>query len=161
MIKIQHICTIVAVIAIALPPNSQSLASEPVARANARPNILFLMADDWSWPHAGALGDGVVKTPTFDRVAREGVLLENAFVCAPSCTPSRFAIATGQYHWRLGEGVNLGGSLARDVKVYPEMLQKTGYKIGYSRKGAAPSKHTYRKRDPFGPRYDNFKKFHA
>lgn len=128
---------------------------------NKRPNILFLMGDDWSWPHAGALGDPVVKTPTFDRIAREGVLFENAFVSAPSCTPSRLAIVTGQYHWRLGEGVNLGGSLAKDVKVYPEMLQVVGYRIGFARKGAAPSKHIYRGSDPFGPRFDSFQKFFA
>lgn len=124
-----------------------------------RPNILFLMGDDWSWPHAGALGDRTIKTPTFDRLAREGVLFENAFVSAPSCTPSRLAIVTGQYHWRLGEGVDLGGSLARDVKVYPELLRDVGYTIGFSRKGAAPSKNLYRDEDPFGPRFANFEEF--
>jgi len=36
------------------------------------PNILFCIADDWSWPHASIAGDKVVKTPTFDRVARKG-----------------------------------------------------------------------------------------
>ena len=61
-----------------------------------RPNILFCLADDWSWPHASIAGDKVVKTPTFDQVAREGVLFENAFVTAPSCTPSRGSIVTGQ-----------------------------------------------------------------
>ena len=126
-----------------------------------RPNILFLMADDWSYPHAGALGDKTVKTPTFDRMAREGVLFENAFTPAPSCTPSRHAVASGQYHWRLGEGVNLGGSIAADVPVYPDPLAAEGYQTGYSRKGTAPSKHTYRGRDndPFGARFKNFEAF--
>ena len=54
------------------------------------------MADDWSWPYAGVLGDPVVKTPAFDRVAREGSCSQNAFVSAPSCTPSRLAVATGR-----------------------------------------------------------------
>ena len=40
-----------------------------------RPNVLFAIADDWGWPHAGALGDRVVKTPTFDRIARESIEL--------------------------------------------------------------------------------------
>jgi hypothetical protein len=48
------------------------------------PDILFLMADDWSSPYAGVLGDPVVKTPAFDCVAREGVLFANAFVSAPA-----------------------------------------------------------------------------
>lgn len=61
-----------------------------------RPNILFCIADDWGWPHAGAYGnDPVVKTPSFDRIAREGVLFNNAYVSSPSCTPSRNAILTG------------------------------------------------------------------
>ncbi len=128
--------------------------------AAKRPNVLFLMADDWSWPHASALGDPVVKTPTFDRVAREGVLFENAFVSAPSCTPSRHAVSSGQYHWRPGVGADLGSSMAKGVPVYPDLLAATGYSTGFTRKGTGPSKHTYRKSDPFGPRFDNFEAFY-
>ncbi len=123
------------------------------------PNIVVIMGDDWSWPHASILGDKTVKTPNFDRIAREGVLFENAFVSSPSCTPSRFAVATGQYHWRLGEGVNLGGSLAQDVAVYPDLLAGVGYRTGFCRKGAGPSQHTYRGTDPFGGRFKNFAEF--
>ena len=68
-----------------------------------RPNILFALADDWSWPHASIAGAKVIKTPTFDRIAREGVMFTNAFVTSPSCTPSRASIVTGQYIWRLEE----------------------------------------------------------
>ncbi len=67
-----------------------------------RPNILFAIADDWGWPHASIYGDPVVQTPAFDRLAREGVLFNHAYISSPSCTPSRNAILTGQYHWRLG-----------------------------------------------------------
>lgn len=123
------------------------------------PNIVVIIGDDWSWPHASILGDKTVNTPTFDRIAREGILFENAFVSSPSCTPSRFAIATGQYHWRLGEGANLGGSLGKDVPVYPELLAETGYRTGFSRKGAAPSPHSFRGSDPFGERYGSFDDF--
>ena len=42
------------------------------------------------------------ETPTFDRLARDGVLVENAYISSPSCTPSRGAIITGQQFWRLG-----------------------------------------------------------
>ena len=129
------------------------------ASAAERPNILVLMADDWSWPHAGALGDKTVKTPTFDKLVREGVLFERAFVSSPSCTPSRMAIATGQWHWRLDEAQNLGGSLAKEVPTYADLLAEAGYHTGFSRKGASPSKHTYRGTDPFGPRFKNFESF--
>lgn len=126
-----------------------------------RPNVLFLMADDWSHPHASILGDPVAETPTFDRIAREGVLFPNAFVSSPSCTPSRHAIASGQFHWRLGDGGNLGGSLGADVPVYPDLLAETGYFTGYCRKGTAPSRHVHRGNDPFGPRFENFEAFRA
>lgn len=139
-------------------PSPPPAASKPKA---AHPNILFLMADDWSWPHAGALGDAVVRTPTFDRIVREGVLFENAFVASPSCTPSRHAVVSGQYHWRLGEGVNLGGSLPADVPVYPDLLATAGYHTGFSRKGAAPSEQKFRGTDPFGPKFKNFTTFLA
>ena len=57
-----------------------------------RPNILFCMADDWGWPHAGAYGDEAVKTPNFDRLAKEGALFRHVYVSSPSCTPSRNAV---------------------------------------------------------------------
>ncbi len=130
-----------------------------VATEEHRPNIVFLMADDWSWPHAGILGDPVVKTPNFDRIARQGVLFENAFVSTPSCTPSRLSILTGQHHWRLQEGDSLGGSLREEFDVYTEMLQKAGYRIGRYGKGVWPSKHAFRHRDSFGEQFHSFDDF--
>ena len=47
-----------------------------------KPNILFLLADDWAWPHASCLRTPGILTPTFDRLAREGVLFRNAHVAA-------------------------------------------------------------------------------
>jgi uncharacterized sulfatase len=70
--------------------------------APQRPNILFCLSDDQSYPHASAYGEPVIKTPVFDRVAGEGVLFTHAFAAAPSCTPSRSGILTGYrryYHW--------------------------------------------------------------
>jgi len=126
-----------------------------------RPNILFCLADDWSWPHASIAGDRVVKTPTFDRVAREGVLFENAFVSAPSCTPSRGAMLTGQWHWRLEEGGNLHGTLPAKFPVYPDLLEEAGYHVGYTRKGWGPGRDAPggRTRNPAGPQYKNFEEF--
>ena len=95
----------IAVCLLSQPSFMQSLGrAAEVANASSGPNILFMIADDWGWPHAGVYGDPVVRTPTFDRLAREGVLFDFAYVSSPSCTPSRNAILTGQYHWRLGEG---------------------------------------------------------
>ena len=138
-------------------------ASEPFGGrvSKKRPNILFCLADDWSWPHAGIAGDKVVKTPTFDRVAWQGVLFENAFVSSPSCTPSRGAILTGQWHWRLEEGGNLWSTLQAKFAVYPDLLEEAGYQVGYTRKGWAPGRDAPggRKRNPAGPRYKDFQEF--
>ncbi len=84
-----------------------------------RPNILFAIADDWSWPHAGAYGDTTVRTHAFDRVAEEGVLFANAFCAAPTCTASRGALLTGQAPHRLEEG-NLWSILPAKFRVYPD-----------------------------------------
>ena len=80
-----------------------------------RPNILYCVADDWGWPHAGAYGDKVVKTPTFDRLAKEGVLFTHCFSAAPSCSPSRAAMLTGQYPHRLEEGDEAGIETVGDL----------------------------------------------
>jgi N-sulfoglucosamine sulfohydrolase len=126
---------------------------------DSRPNILVCMADDWSAPHASILGDPSVRTPHFDAVAKAGRLYRNAFVSTPSCTPSRLSLLTGQHHWRLREGANLGGSLREDYLVYTELLRDAGYHIGHHGKGVWPSKHEFRQRDSFGPKYASFEAF--
>ncbi len=118
-----------------------------------KPNILFAIADDWGWPHAGVYGDPVVKTPAFDRVAREGILFNHAYVSSPSCTPSRNAILTGQYHWRLGPGADLWSTLDPAIPVYPLLLEDAGYKIGYYRKSWGPGDISNWERHPAGPNY--------
>ena len=72
----------------------------PADRPVRRPNILFALADDWGAPTEAIGGAAVLRTPAFDRVARTGVRFTNAYVSAPSCSPSRAAMLTGQYHWR-------------------------------------------------------------
>ncbi len=131
--------------------------------AIARPNILFCLADDWAWPHAGAYGDRVVRTPNFDLLASEGVLFSHAFCAAPSCTPSRAAMLTGQAPHRLEEGGNLHGFLPRRFEVYPDLLETAGYRIGFARKGWGPGKFEAggRPRNPAGPSFGSFDEFLA
>src|SRR6185503_13989215 len=126
-----------------------------------RPNILLVVADDWSHPHAGAYGDRTVKTPAFDRVAREGALFENAFTTAPSCTPSRAAILTGQTPHRLAEGGNLHSFLPARFAVYPDLLEAAGYHVGFTGKGWGPGRFEPggRTRNPAGPAFESFEAF--
>jgi arylsulfatase A-like enzyme len=126
-----------------------------------RPNILLAIADDWSYPHAGVYGDITVRTPTIDRLAREGVRFTNAFVAAPSCTPSRAALLTGQVVHRLEEGGNLHGFLPESYAVYPDLLEESGYAVGYTGKGWGPGRFEAggRTRNPAGPVYTSFDEF--
>lgn len=94
------------------------------------PNIVFCLADDWGYPHAGAYGDEGVKTPNFDRLAKEGILFNHAFVSSPSCTPSRNAFITGKYHWELGSGANLWSTLPEKHQSFIHLLAKQGYATG-------------------------------
>lgn len=131
-------------------------------RAGAvRPNILFAIADDWSWPHAGAYGGQGVKTPAFDRLAREGVLFARAYTAAASCTPSRGAILTGQWPHRLEAGGNLWSHLDQKFRCYPDLLAAAGYRIGCCRKGWGPGsiEGTGRAHNPAGPPFRSFHEF--
>lgn len=126
-----------------------------------RPNILFVIADDWSWPHASLAGDKVVKTPGFDRVAKEGVFYTNAYVSVSSCSPSRAAILTGQDFWRLEDGSILWGTLPSKFPMYTDLLEDSGYHVGYTGKGWGPGDITAggRTRNPAGDKYQDFNQF--
>ncbi len=134
--------------------------------AKRQPNILFAFADDWSWPHASiahAMGipgsDPVVKTPVFDRIARQGVLFTNAYCSAPSCSPSRSSILTGRFLWQLETAANLRGVLPSRFGVYPEALEEIGYHVGFMEKGWSPGPSGERARNPAGPRFKDFSVF--
>lgn len=119
----------------------------PTVRVSAddRPNILFAFADDWgryasayAQLEPGGISD-LVSTPNFDRVAREGVLFRNAFVNAPSCTPCRSSILSGQYFWRTGRGAILQGAVwDYSIPTFPVQLREDGYHIGYTWKVWGP-----------------------
>src|SRR5258708_12091262 len=72
------------------------------AAAATPPNILFAVADDWG-AHGGAYGTKWVRTPAFDRVAREGILFNHAYTPSGKCAPSRACIITGRNPWQLKE----------------------------------------------------------
>jgi len=124
-----------------------------------RPNILLLLADNWAAPHASAMGDAVVRTPVFDRIAREGVLFTHAFSPNPSCSPARASLLTGQETHRLRDAANLYGSLSPDFPAYTSLLRSAGYHVGYSGKGWGPG--TAPGGNPAGAVFPSFEKFLA
>ncbi|MCO6455157.1 MAG: sulfatase [Pirellulaceae bacterium] len=131
--------TVVAGLSAALP--CMAKADEP-----PRPNILFAFADDWgryASAYATADGDGgindVVRTPNFDRVAQRGVLFRRAFVNAPSCTPCRSSLLSGQYFWRTGRAAILQGAVWNaELPAWPLLLNDSGYALGKSWKVWSP-----------------------
>lgn len=129
------------------------------AETTLRPNILFIIFDDWGHQHAGAYGCSWVKTPNFDRVAREGVLFKNCFTSNPKCSPCRASILTGRSTWQLEEACCHNGLFPAKFAVYPDLLEKAGYTIGVTGKGWGPGdfKGGGFTRNPAGPGFDQFK----
>ena len=109
-----------------------------IAESKKRPNILLLMSDNHSWNHLGCYGDKVVRTPNIDSIAAQGVKFSHAFCAAPSCSPARAGLLTGQDIWRLEEGANLWGILPDKFPFYTDMLEASGYHVGSEGKGWGP-----------------------
>ena len=107
-------------------------------RDDDRPNILFAIADDASWKHFGAYGCNWVKTPAFDRVAKDGILFTKAYTPNAKCAPSRSCILTGRNSWQLEEAANHSPDFPSKFKTYAEALGENGYWVGSVAKGWAP-----------------------
>ncbi len=121
-------------------------ATLSAAELGTRPNIVFCFADDWGRYASAYRNDendqtpnSAVSTPTFDRIASEGVLFNNAFVNAPSCTPCRSSLLSGQHFWRTGRGAILQGAIwDLAIPSYPLILKEHGYHIGHTYKVWSP-----------------------
>jgi arylsulfatase A-like enzyme len=124
-----------------------------------RPNILFVIFDDWGYNHAGVYGCDWIKTPNFDRVANEGVRFTNCFTSNPKCSPSRATILTGRNTWQLREAINHMSIFPKGLTVYPDLLEKSGYAIGMTGKGWGPGdfESTGYPHNPAGPEFQKFK----
>jgi N-sulfoglucosamine sulfohydrolase len=138
-------------------------ATQPVSAGataqEARPNILLVVLDDWGAGDAGAYGSRWIKTPNFDRLAREGVLFSHAFTSNPKCSPSRASLLTGRNAWQLDEGNVHNSTFPDKYPVYPDLLEKAGYAIGLTGKGWGPGdfRNGGRIRNPAGPSFDDAK----
>jgi arylsulfatase A-like enzyme len=105
----------------------------PAAGAE-RPNIVLIYADDLGYGDVGCYGATRVRTPSIDRLAREGLRFTDGHAPSSTCTPSRYALLTGEYAWRKkGTGV-LPGDAALIVEpgrtTLPAILKRAGYATG-------------------------------
>lgn len=142
------------------------------AAAEKKPNILFLFADDWGRCASilreidgpGSIND-IVETPNFDRIAKQGVFFRNAHVSAPSCTPCRSSVLTGQHFWRANTGSILQGAVwDASIPSYPPLLQGAGYHIGYTHKvwgPGTPANSPFTKKQSYAKHGGRFNQFSA
>ena len=125
------------------------------ALGNERPNILIMMSDDQSFPHASAYGSKMVSTPNFDRIARDGVLFSNAFCAAPGCSPSRAAFLTGRHIWQIEHAGTHASSFDKKYATFMDLLAEAGYATGHTGKGWGPGNYKAggRTQNPAGPSF--------
>ena len=104
------------------------------AAAPNRPNIVFILADDIGYGDVSCYGAKSVQTPNVDRLAAGGIRFTDGHAVAATCTPTRYALMTGQYPWRKpGTGILPGDAaliIPPDSTTLPSMLKDAGYATG-------------------------------
>jgi len=123
------------------------------------PNILIAISDDQSFAHTSINGSKLIQTPVFDRIAREGILFTNCIAASPGCAPSRASLLTGRYPWQNEQAGQHASEYPKKYVPFPDLLEKAGYKIGYTGKGCDPFnwKIGGRTRNPAGPVFNDIK----
>jgi arylsulfatase A len=95
----------------------------------ARPNIILIYADDLGYGDVSCYGATAIKTPNVDKLAANGVRFTNAHCAASTCTPSRYAMMTGEYAWRKkGTGILPGNAaliIPQNKKTLPMVFKRS------------------------------------
>ncbi len=129
MSSIKHFLTLMATMPVGLLSQS-SFAQNP----NARPNVVFIYADDIGFGDLSCNGAKTIKTPNVEMLASQGVRFTNMHSAAATCTPSRYALLTGEYAWRKqGTGIAAGnaGSIIRPERyTLADVFKNAGYRTG-------------------------------
>lgn len=148
------------VLSLTFMPVTVAVAQMRELQQKERPNVLFCLADDVSYPYWGAYGCSWVRTPNTDRVAREGMLFMNAYTCNAKSGPSRSCILTGRNTWQLEEACNHFAFWPQKFKTFAEVLSENGYVVAKTGKGWLPGnqgRKNGKKRELVGPSWDRIK----
>jgi arylsulfatase A-like enzyme len=94
--------------------------------ARKQPNLLFIMSDDHASHAMSCYGSRINQTPHLDRIANEGMRLDNCFCTNSICTPSRATILAGTYNHVNGV-TTLATKMDNRLNTYPKILQEAGY----------------------------------
>lgn len=105
---------------------SLSLLAAIPGWAGERPNIIFIFTDDHASHAVGAYGSVINTTPNIDRLAKEGMLFQNAFVTNSICAPSRAVLLTGKHSHINGQLTN-GQTFDPEQQTFPKLLREAGY----------------------------------
>ena len=105
-----------------------------VQKAYSKPNVIFIYADDIGYGDLSCNGAITIKTPNVEALAQQGVRFTNMHSSAATCTPSRYALLTGEYAWRKeGTGIAAGnaGSIIRPERfTLADVFKNAGYQTG-------------------------------
>ncbi len=103
-------------------------------RPAARPNIVFIMADDLGWADLGCFGSTEISTPNLDRLAAEGIRFTHSYSGSPWCSPTRISLYTGRYPGRIPAGIEEplrtrddATGIPHDHPTLPSLLGEAGY----------------------------------
>ncbi|WP_228852989.1 sulfatase-like hydrolase/transferase [Aegicerativicinus sediminis] len=96
--------------------------------AQEKPNVLFIIVDDWGYHDLSANGSVMYNTPNVDDLAKNGFVFQNAYASYPRCVPSRYAILTGTYPLNENKG-NLGSTPT--ARNFPKQFADAGYNSFY------------------------------
>ena len=102
--------------------------------AQQKPNVIFIYADDLGYGDLSSYGATKIHTPNVDKLAKQGIRFTNAHSTSATCTPSRYAVITGQYPWRKSGTDILPGDAAliipTDKTTLPKLFKSAGYETG-------------------------------
>jgi len=103
------------------------------ARAQSRPNIIFLLTDDQRDNSFAGMGHPFVKTPNVDRLLERSVRFCNTYIAEPTCSPSRVALLTGMHERVNGVGFTSSYKLTESQwqRTYPALVREAGYYTGF------------------------------
>ena len=157
---------------IALLLTSLALLPAAVAAPAARPNIVFIFADDWGWGDLSCHGHPYVKTPNIDRLAREGTDFHQFNVLNPVCSPSRTAAMTGHFPSRYGIHQHFAAPALNLARNMPDWLdaraptvarffQQAGYRTAHFGKWHLTSRNTHGAPAPTAYGFDEFAVFNG
>lgn len=111
-------------------------SSKPAADPAQKPNVVLFFVDDMGYGELGCYGSKDLRTPHIDSIAKNGVRCTAGYVTAPSCSPSRAGLLSGQYQQRFGHEINPEKEfrdtfgLNRNIKTIGDRMQAAGYKTG-------------------------------